>query len=194
MGVAHASERTPAHRPASKPNRVGSSSGPKRSRACRLTRVERRDAGRTRRQRRPPVRGGGRGRFRRRPRPQRRAPPGVPVKPPVECSDECVKLLRHLVMGLTRRFSTREPVGMDEANSPLYESGDDKRDHCRYPHGCTARGRGRNQEHLVGFDQHETIPARRSSPLSREGAVAAPGNAVARWEVCESEDPCSGAE
>jgi hypothetical protein len=116
------------------------------------------------------------------------------VKPPVECSDECVKLLRHLVLGITRRFSTREPVGMDEANSPLYESGDDKRDHCRYPDGCTARGRRRNREHLVGFDQHETIPARRWSQLSREGAVAAPSNAVARWEVCASEDPCSGAE
>lgn len=84
-----------------------------------------------------------------------------------------MKLLPHLVLGITRRFSTREPVGMEEANSPSYESGDDERDDFRYPHCSTARGRRRDQEYIVGFHQHETIPARRWSPLSRDSDGAA---------------------
>ncbi len=173
MGVAHSPERTPAHRPASKPNRVGSSSRRGGSRACRL------DASRTPRRRTDapattttsPMRR--KGTIPPKTKTAKNSAARVPVKPPVECSDECVKLLPHLILVITRRFSTREPVGMEEANSPLYGSGDDKRDHCRYPHGCTARGRRRNQEHIVGFDQHETIPARRWSRLSRDSDGAA---------------------
>ena len=77
MGVAHSSERTPAHRPASKPNWVASSSGPSGPEA--ITGVP------SRRESNAATRDGRagnddhqseRGRFRRRRKPQRRAPPG----------------------------------------------------------------------------------------------------------------------